>query len=156
MYWHIYLCNIIKNYMFCPNIIQYMGYMCLTVTFEFRWLKWYIYNPSYYHHQLGSIHLSHCCHISPWLCVWHGGTTIFCHLLIYIYISGTLGLFSGFDVQFIDVKSTVFANDRIHHVPQVVFVCLQITPSHYHHYADLSEGIELIKCLSGICCRVCV
>ena len=37
-----------------------------------------------------------------------------------------------------------------------VFVCLQITPSHYHHYEDLSESIELLKCLSGICCRVFV
>ena len=35
--------------------------------------------------------------------------------------------------------------DRIHSGLLVVFVCLQITPSHYH-YADSSEGIELIKC----------
>ena len=35
-----------------------------------------------------------------------------------------------------------------------VFVCLYITPSHYHHCANLSEDIELIKCLSDICCRV--
>ena len=59
-------------------------------------------------------------------------------------------------VQSIDVQSMVFANDRIHYGLQVVFVCLQITPSHYHHYADSSQGIDLIKCLSGICCRVCV
>ena len=59
-------------------------------------------------------------------------------------------------VQSIDVQSMVFANDRIHYGLQVVFVCLQITPSHYHHYADSSRGIELIKCLSGICCWVCV
>ena len=47
----------------------------------------------------------------------------------------------------------VFANTlwSVGHV-----LCLQITPSHYHHYADLSEGIELLKCLSCICCRVCV
>ena len=50
----------------------------------------------------------------------------------------------------------VFANDRIHYGLLGVFVCLQITPSHYHHYADLSEGIGLLKCLSGICCRVCL
>ena len=67
--------------------------MCWTGPFEFRWLKGYIYNPSYYHHQIGSIHLSHCCHIFPWLRFWDGCTTILCHLLyIYIYISGTLGL----------------------------------------------------------------
>ena len=34
--------------------------MCRTGPFEFRWLIWYIYNPSYYHHQIGTIHLSHC------------------------------------------------------------------------------------------------
>ena len=65
--------------------------MCWTAPFEFG-LKGYINNPSYYHHQIGSIHLSHCCYIFPWLFVWDGCTTIFCHLLhIYIYISGTLG-----------------------------------------------------------------
>ena len=64
--------------------------MCWTDPFEFRWLKEYIHNPSYYHHQIGSIHLSHCCHIFPWLCVWDGCTIIFCHLL-HIYIPGTLG-----------------------------------------------------------------
>ena len=55
--------------------------MCWTGPFEFRWLKGYIYKSSYYHHQIGSIHLSHCCHIFLWLCVWDGCTTIFCHLL---------------------------------------------------------------------------
>ena len=40
----------------------------------------------------------------------------------------------------------------------IVFVCLQITPSHYHHYTDLSEGSELLKCLvrymlSSVCLR---
>ena len=34
-------------------------------------------------------------------------------------------------------------------------VSLYITPSHYHHCANLSEDIELIKCLSDIFCRVC-
>ena len=52
--------------------------------------------------------------------------------------------------------SLVFANDLIHYGLQVVLICLQITPSHYHHYADLSVGIELLKCLPGIGCRVCV
>ena len=27
----------------------------------------------------------------------------------------------------------------------LLFVCLQITPSHYHHYTDFPEGIELLK-----------
>ena len=38
---------------------------------------------------------------------------------------------------------------------QIVFVCLYSTPSQYHHCANLSADIELIKCLSDIFCRVC-
>ena len=66
-------------------------HFCLGGPFEFRWLKEYSHNPSDYHHQIGSIHLSHCCHIFPWLCVWDGCTNIFCHLLhIYPGNTGTL------------------------------------------------------------------
>ena len=36
-------------------------------------------------------------------------------------------------------------NNRVHYGPMAVFICLHIT--HYHHYADVSEGIELVKCL---------
>ena len=35
----------------------------------------------YYHHQIGSIHLSHYHHIFPWLCAWDVCCIIFCHLL---------------------------------------------------------------------------
>ena len=72
------------------TFLHIWGCMCWTGPFEFRWLKEYIHNPSYYHHQIGSIHLSYCCHIFPWLCVWDGCTIIFCHLL-HIY-PGKLGL----------------------------------------------------------------
>ena len=34
--------------------------MCSTGPLQYRWLKGYIYNSCYYHHQIGSIHLSHC------------------------------------------------------------------------------------------------
>ena len=44
---------------------------------------------------------------------------------------------------------------NIHFDLQIVFVCLHITPSHYHHCANLSEDIELIKCLSDMFCQVC-
>ena len=40
-------------------------------------------------------------------------------------------------------------NDWIHDGPMVVFVSLHITLLHYHHYADVSESIELQKCLLG-------
>ena len=46
------------------------------------------------------------------------------------------------------------ANSRIRFGLQIVSICLYITPSDYHHCANLSEDIELIKCLSDICCWV--
>ena len=65
------------------------GCICWTGPFEFRWLKGYIYNPSCYHNQIGSIYLSHCCHI------FRGGVSEMVVLpysvIYYIYISGTLG-----------------------------------------------------------------
>ena len=66
-----------------PFIFNYniWGCMCSTGPFKYRWLKGYIYSSSYYHHQIGSIHLSHCYHIFPWLCVWYVGHIIFCYLL---------------------------------------------------------------------------
>ena len=38
----------------------------------------------------------------------------------------------------------------------VLFIRLCITLPHYDHYADLFEGIELLKSLSGTFCRECV
>ena len=34
----------------------------------------------YYHHQIGSINLTHCYHIFPWLCAWDVCYIMFCHL----------------------------------------------------------------------------
>ena len=48
------------------------------------------------------------------------------------------------------------ANNGIHYGSMAVFDCLHFTPLHYYHYADVSEGIELLKYLSGTPCRVCV
>ena len=54
----------------CPwgwhNCLQYLlsniwDCMCVTDLFKFRWPKWCIYKSSYFHHQLGSIRLSHSC-----------------------------------------------------------------------------------------------
>ena len=52
-----------------------------------------IYSSCYYHHQIGSIHLSHCYHIFPWLCAWYICYIIFCHLL-HIRSGKTDNLFS--------------------------------------------------------------
>ena len=65
--------------------------MCSTGLFQYRWLKGYIYSSYYYHHQIGSNHLSHCYHIFPWVCAWDVCYIIFCHLL-HIYIPGKPGI----------------------------------------------------------------
>ena len=61
--------------------------------FSSRWLKGYIYSSFYYHHQIGSIHPSHCYHIFPWWCAWDICYIIFCHLL-HIRSGKTGNLFS--------------------------------------------------------------
>ena len=53
-------------------------------------------------------------------------------------------------------RSHDLANYRLHYALVVVFVCLHFTLPHYHHYADVSEGIELLKYLSGVFCPGCV
>ena len=90
---------------------------------SYRWLKEYIHNPSYYHHQIGSIHLSHCCHIFPWLCVWDGCTIIFCHLLhIYPGKTGTLFPFLMFSLWYLQTIGYIMACRscsfvcRLHHL----------------------------------------
>ena len=55
----------------------------------------------------------------------------------------------GFVFIFI-VQFMMSAKSRIRFGLQVVFVCLCITLSHYHHCANSSEDIELIKFLSDI------
>ena len=123
------------------------GCLCSTGPFQYGWLKRYVYSSCYYHHQIGSIHLSHCYHIFPWLCVWDVSYIIFCYLL---HIHSKRGFVFIIIVQF--MMST---KSQIRFDLKIVFVYLYITPSHYHHCASLSEDIELIKCLSDIVCRVC-
>ena len=53
------------------------------------------------------------------------------------------------------VQFMMNSNIRLRFGSQILFVCLYITPSHYHHCVNLSEDIELIKRLSDIFCRVC-
>ena len=122
------------------------GCMCWSGPFGFRWLKVYIHNPSYYNHPIGSIHLSHCCHIFFRGCA--SEMVVLSYSVIYYIYPGTLRPFFHY---WCSVYGICNWSDTL-----IVSVCLLITPSHYHHYADVSEGIELLKCWSGICCRVCV
>ena len=58
-------------------------------------------------------------------------------------------------VLIIIVQFMMSANSRTRYGLQIVFVCLYITLSHYHHCVNLSVDIELMKCLPDIFCRVC-
>ena len=69
------------------------GCMCSTGPFQYKWFIGYIYSSCNYHHQIGSIHRSHCYHIFPWLCAWDVCYIIFCHLL-HIRSGKTGNLFS--------------------------------------------------------------
>ena len=96
--------------------------MCWTGPF-IGWLKGYIYNPSYYHHQIGSIHLSHCCHIFSWFCVWDGYTVISCHLWhIYPGSTGTVFPLLMFSIWYSQVIRYIMACRsgsfvfRLHHL----------------------------------------
>ena len=126
--------------------------MCSTGPSQYRWSKGYIYSSCYYHHQIGSIHLSHCYHIFPWLCAWDVCYITFCHLL-HIHSEKNREFVFIIIVQFM-----MTANSRIRFGLQIVFVCLYSTPPHYHHCANLSEDIELknachiyfVECVSKI------
>ena len=99
---HINVCRVscgdVSNMLLVLSITFYFHYniwgcICSTGPFKYRWLKGYIYSSCYYHHQIGSIHLSHCFHMFPWLCAWDVCYTIFCHLL-YMHSGKTRNLFS--------------------------------------------------------------
>ena len=68
----------------------------------------------------------------------------------WIYIPGKPGFCFHYYCSVYDS-----ANSRIRFGLQIVFVCFYITPSHYHHCANLFEDVEHIKYLSDIFCRVC-
>ena len=139
-----------KSYQLPFIFFTIYGVVCVQLAhFTSRWLKGYIYSSCFHHHQIGSIHLSHCYHIFPWSCAWDVCYIIFCHLL-YMHSVKTGNLIFIIIVQFM-----MSANIRICFGLQIVLICLYSTPSHYHHCANLSEGIELTKYLSDIFCRVC-
>ena len=120
------------------------GCMCSTGPFQFRWLKGYIHSLCFYHQQIGNINLAHSYHIFPWLCAWDVCYIIFCHLF-HIHSGKTGILFSLLlcSLWWVQIVGYVLA-------------CWSyVTPSHYHHCANLFEDIDLIKCLSDIFCRVC-
>ena len=78
---------------------------------------------------------------------------VFLRCLLHHFLS--LIAYTSRENRVIIAQYKVSANIRIRFGLQIVLVCLYSTPSQYHHCANLSEGIELIKCLSDILFRVC-
>ena len=143
-------CGGVVNMLLVLSITFYFHYniwrcMCSTGPCQYRWLKGYIYSSCYYHHQIGSIQLTHCYHIfrgcGPEMFVTSYSVT-YC-----IYIPGKPGIFSLLlsSLWWMQIFGYVLA------CGSSSFVCTV----HHHHCANLSEGIERIKCLSEIFCRVC-
>ena len=125
------------------------GCMCSTGLFQFRWLKGWIYSSCCYHHQIGSINLTHCYH--------HFSVVVCLRCLLHRFLSLIAYTFcENRDFVFIIiVQFMMSSNSRIRFGLQISFVCLYITPFHYHYSANLSEDIELIKRPTDIFCRVC-
>ena len=125
------------------------GCMCSTGPFTYRRLKGYIYSSCYYHHQIGSIYLSHCFHIFPWLCAWNVCYIILCNLL-YIHSGKTGNLFSSvlcslWWVQIVGYVLACRSYSFVYTLHHRIIIIVQ----------NLSEDIELIKCLPDVICRVC-
>ena len=72
----------------------------------------------------------------------------------YIY-DIRISIFSLIKNTIIVVQLVMSLNNQMRFGLQIVFVCLHITASRYHQCANLSEDIELMKCLSDIFYRVC-
>ena len=124
------------------------GCMCWTGPFKFMWSRRHNYNSSY-HNEIGSINLPYCYNIYPCLCVWSGCTIIYVYIyIIYIYTSRESW---GFRLWLL-CSLMMCRNNRVHCGLMVVYGHLHITLLHYHHYAELPDGIELLKCSSDMFC----
>ena len=73
------------------DILYNIWVVCVQLAhFSSKWLKGYIYNSCYHHHEIGSIHLSHCYHIFPG-CV--PEMFVISYSVTYcIYVPGKLGI----------------------------------------------------------------
>ena len=120
--------------------------------FIFAFPSQYVYfsehlSEKYHHHQIESIELSLYCYIFPGLRAW-GSIPSYAVRFICISQEGGFCVF-----YYCTVLGWVH---RVHTDPMAVLVCLHITVPNYHHYGDISEGIGVLKCLSGTFCLKCV
>ena len=139
------------------SIIFYIHYniwgcMCSTGPFQYRWLKGYIYSSCYYYHQIGSIHLSHCYHIFPWLCAWDACYIIFSHLL-HIRSGKTGSLFSLllFSLWWVQIFGYVLASRSYSFVCTIHHLIIIIVET-YLNALNLWNACQLyfVECVSKI------
>ena len=133
------------------SFLQYIGYMFLNGPFGFRWLNDILGTLFCYHHQLRCIHPSHCFNISRWLCA-SGGCAIIVSHLLHIY-PGNIGILLPV------LMCRLRCIQMIRYILACLWVvsdCMHIILSHYNLCANLSEGIEILACLSTICYRGCI
>ena len=104
-----------------------MGCMCSTGPFKYRWLRGYIYSSCYYHRKYPPFPLFSCFSVVVCLrCLLHHILS----LIIYTFRENREFVFITI-VQFM-----MIVNIHIRYGLQIVFVCLYITSSHYHHCAN--------------------
>ena len=106
------------------------GCMCSTGPFTYRWLKGYICSSCYYHHQIGSIHL---------FPLFSYFSVVVCLRFLLHHILSLIVYTFRENREFVFISIVQFmmsANNRMRFGMQIVFVCLYITPSHYHHCAN--------------------
>ena len=78
-----------------------------------------------------------------------------CMMWTYRHILPPVSCISRDSWVFVFIATVLYmtcANNQLYHGLKVVFVVFHITLTCHHQYADMSEGIEYIKCVSDIFC----
>ena len=103
-------------------------------------------DPSVINKQMGS---------RPLISLEHGVFNV-CDMLLVSHIFAYVFRENWFLRLWLLCSLMMCTNSRVHYGLMVVYGYLHITIPHHHHYADLSEGNELLKCLSDIFFLGCV
>ena len=136
---HINVCRVscggVSNMLIVLSITFYFHYniwgcICSTGPFKYRWLKGYIYSSCYYHHQNRKY---------PPFPLFSYFSVVVCLRCLLHHILALIVYTFRENREFVFISIVQFmmsANSRIRFGLQIVFVCLYITPSHYHHCAN--------------------
>ena len=128
-----------------------MGLYVFNWPISFRWLRGYIHSSCYYHHQIGSINLTHY-HIFPWLCAWDVSCITFCRLLHIhsrkIGILFSLSLCSLWWVQIVEYVLACSSCSFVCTLHHLIIIIVQI----YLKTLDLENACQIyfVECVSRI------